>query len=259
MVVSGGVAGHQPRCCWPATRARWRPQDLFGDRRPAPPRSEEPTSRARSTSCWSASTRATPTTAPLSDSIIIVHVPESMTGAYLFSIPRDLVVDIPAFEKTDFRGGRAKINAAMAYGSQVPATASTTSPRASSCWPRRSASYTGIQRFDAGAIVNFSGFKKIVDAMGGVTMTIDQDVKSEHLQPDGKPRPKRPAAPEQLRAPVLRPAEASTRRAPTTSRAGRRWTTCASATACRTATTTGSATSSSSSGRWPSRRSARTW
>ena len=49
---------------------------------------------------------------------------------------------------------------------------------------------TGIRRFDAGAIVNFGGFKQIVDAMGGVTMTIDQNVKSEHLQPGGSPRPR---------------------------------------------------------------------
>jgi len=38
------------------------------------------------------------TTAPLSDSIIVVHVPANMSDAYVFSIPRDLVVDIPPFE-----------------------------------------------------------------------------------------------------------------------------------------------------------------
>ena len=129
-------------------------------------------------------------TAPLSDSIIVVHVPENMQDAYVFSIPRDLVVDIPAFEKTGFRGGRSKINAAMSFGSEV-GNGQHDVAQGFSLLARTVSQLTGIEKFDAGAIVNFGGFKKIVDAMDGVTMTIDQDVKSEHLQPDGTPRPKR--------------------------------------------------------------------
>ena len=129
------------------------------------------------------------TSAPLSDSIIVVHVPASMDEAYLFSIPRDLVVDIPAFEKTGFRGGRAKINAAMSYGSSV-GNGKHDVPQGFSLLAKTVSKLTGIKTFDAGAIVNFGGFKKIVDAMDGVTMTIDQNVKSEHLAPDGSPRPR---------------------------------------------------------------------
>jgi len=131
-------------------------------------------------------------TAPLSDSIIVVHVPANMQDAYVFSIPRDLLVDIPPFEKTGFRGGRAKINAAMSYGSELP-DGKHSVPQGFSLLAKTVTKLTGIQTFDAGAIVNFGGFKKIVDAMGGVTMKIDQDVRSEHLQPNGKPRPKRAA------------------------------------------------------------------
>jgi len=129
------------------------------------------------------------TTAPLSDSIIVVHVPAGTDKAYLFSIPRDLLVDIPAFDKTGFRGGRAKINAAMSYGSSV-AGGKHDVAQGFELLAKTVSRLTGIAEFDAGAIVNFGGFKKIVDAMGGVTMTIDQNVKSEHLQPDGKPRPR---------------------------------------------------------------------
>src|SRR5688500_8079792 len=43
------------------------------------------------------------TTAPLSDSIIVVHIPKGLKQAYLYSIPRDLRVEIPAFPKTNFR------------------------------------------------------------------------------------------------------------------------------------------------------------
>jgi polyisoprenyl-teichoic acid--peptidoglycan teichoic acid transferase len=127
--------------------------------------------------------------APLSDSIIVVHVPRSMDEAYVFSIPRDLVVNIPPFPKTNFRGGREKINAAMSIGSSVGGGRHDVA-QGFDLLAKTVGQLTGIRRFDAGAIVNFGGFKQIVDAMGGVTMTIDQNVKSEHLQPDGKPRPR---------------------------------------------------------------------
>jgi LCP family protein required for cell wall assembly len=128
-------------------------------------------------------------TAPLSDSIIVVHIPEGLDQAYLFSIPRDLLVDIPAFPKTGFRGGTAKINAAMSYGSSV-GNGKHDAAQGFDLLAKTVSRLTGIKKFDAGAIINFGGFKQIVDAMGGVTMTIDEDVKSEHLQPDGKPRPR---------------------------------------------------------------------
>jgi LCP family protein required for cell wall assembly len=126
---------------------------------------------------------------PLSDSIIVAHVPKSMDQVYMFSVPRDLVVDIPAFEKTGFKGGRSKINAAMGFGSSV-GNGKHDVVQGFDLLARTVQQLTGLKEFDAGAIINFNGFKAIVDAMGGVTMTIDQNVKSEHLQPDGKPRAK---------------------------------------------------------------------
>jgi polyisoprenyl-teichoic acid--peptidoglycan teichoic acid transferase len=131
----------------------------------------------------------TDTQTPLSDSIIVVHIPESMDQAYIFSVPRDLVVDIPSFDKTGFRGGRSKINAAMGYGSAL-GNGKHDPVQGFDLLAKTVQQLTGIDRFDAGAIINFGGFKKIVDAMGGVTMKIDQNVKSEHLQPNGKPRPR---------------------------------------------------------------------
>jgi polyisoprenyl-teichoic acid--peptidoglycan teichoic acid transferase len=129
------------------------------------------------------------TAAPLSDSIIVMHVPAGLDRAYLFSIPRDLVVDIPAFDRNGFRGAKAKINAAMSYGSDA-GNGKHDVAQGFDLLARTVGQLTGIPSFDAGAIVNFGGFKAIVDAMGGVTMTIDQHVKSEHLQPDGRPRPR---------------------------------------------------------------------
>ena len=130
-------------------------------------------------------------TAPLSDSIIVVHIPKGLKQAYLFSIPRDLRVEIPAFPKTGFRGGTAKINAAMSYGSSI-GNGKHDVAQGFDLLAKTVSKLTGIKKFDAGTIINFNGFKDIVEAMGGVTMTIDQNVKSEHLQPNGKPRDRRP-------------------------------------------------------------------
>jgi anionic cell wall polymer biosynthesis LytR-Cps2A-Psr (LCP) family protein len=47
---------------------------------------------------------------------------------------------------------------------------------------------TGIDTIDAGAIINFSGFIRIVNAMGGLEMHIEREVRSEHREPDGTHR-----------------------------------------------------------------------
>ncbi|GAB3152539.1 hypothetical protein GCM10027290_43410 [Micromonospora sonneratiae] len=128
-----------------------------------------------------------PETPPLADSIMIMHITASLDQAYLFSMPRDLVVDIPAFEKANFRGGEDKLNAAMSYGSRVSGQ-NPDAARGFELLAMTISKYTGIKRFDAGAIINFNGFQKIVDAMGGVDLYIERDVRSEHRQPDGTHR-----------------------------------------------------------------------
>jgi polyisoprenyl-teichoic acid--peptidoglycan teichoic acid transferase len=130
-------------------------------------------------------------TPPLSDAIMVLHVPKEMDRAYLFSLPRDLYVEIPPFEKADFLGDTTKLNAAMSYGSRVPGG----KPDAAKGFELLAITVqrvTGIKRFDAGAIINFSGFQKIVDAMGGVTMNVEREVRSEHREPNGKHRQGKP-------------------------------------------------------------------
>ena len=133
-----------------------------------------------------------PTTPPLADSIMVLHVNATLDSAYLFSMPRDLLVQIPAFPKANYPGGREKLNAAMAHGSVIPGQEKPSAAQGFELLSMTVSKVTGIKRFDAGAIINFSGFQKIVDAMGGVTMYIDQNVKSEHKQPDGSPRKLKP-------------------------------------------------------------------
>ncbi|MBB2948967.1 LCP family protein required for cell wall assembly [Actinoplanes lutulentus] len=128
------------------------------------------------------------TTPPLSDSILIAHIPKDMSTAYLFSIPRDLYVEIAADEKSGLRAHSNKINSAMALGSQVDGKIDVVN--GFQVLAKTVTNYTGIKDFDAAAIINFGGFKKIVEALGGVSMTIDMDVKSEHLTPEGTQRPR---------------------------------------------------------------------
>ncbi|GIJ51477.1 hypothetical protein Val02_83630 [Virgisporangium aliadipatigenens] len=107
-----------------------------------------------------------------SDSIIVAHVPVTMDRVYLLSVPRDLRVEIPPFEKTGFRGGRDKINAAFDYGGG-----------GSGGVQLLSATLTNLMgiRFDGAAIVDFEGFKDVVRVLGGVDMCIDHRVVSEHM------------------------------------------------------------------------------
>jgi LCP family protein required for cell wall assembly len=133
-----------------------------------------------------------PEAPPLADSIMVLHVNETLDSAYLFSLPRDLLVQIPAFPKADYPGGTEKLNAAMSHGSRVPGGKLPDANRGFELLSLTVSKVTGIKRFDAGAIINFSGFQKIVDAMGGVDMYIDSNVKSEHKQPDGSARTLKP-------------------------------------------------------------------
>ncbi len=132
-----------------------------------------------------------PETPPLADSIMILHVSAGLDRAYLYSLPRDLRVDIPKFPKANYSGGNDRLNAAMSFGSRLPGQ----NPDAAQGFELLAKSVqkvTGIKRFDAGAIINFNGFKKIVDAMGGVDMYIEREVRSEHRQPDGTMRQLKP-------------------------------------------------------------------
>ncbi len=108
-----------------------------------------------------------------SDTIIIAHLPKDRASAQLISIPRDTWVHVPK-SKDGQRGGRdAKINAAYAWGG-VPMMVQTVEK------------FTGV-RIDHVAIIDFSGFKEIVDALGGVEITVEQSFTSTHsLLPGGR-------------------------------------------------------------------------
>ncbi|WBB66469.1 LCP family protein [Micromonospora sp. WMMD812] len=125
---------------------------------------------------------------PHADAVLVLHVPRGLGRAYLFSLPRDLVVDIPAFPKAGYRGGKTKLTHAMSYGSRVPSRPKQPNTAQGYELLRSTVSgYTGL-RIDAGAVVTFAGFDRLVDSLGGVDIYVDQRVASQHRQPDGRHR-----------------------------------------------------------------------
>jgi len=106
-----------------------------------------------------------------SDTIIVVHVPATLDRAYLISIPRDLRVDIPPYPDNGFTGRVDKINSSFQYGGQGEGGVQLLSETLTRM--------LGV-RFDGAALVNFGGFDKVVQALGGVRLCIDEQVKSIH-------------------------------------------------------------------------------
>jgi LCP family protein required for cell wall assembly len=101
-----------------------------------------------------------------SDTIIIAHVTQDRSSAQLVSIPRDTWVHVPKSKDGKQGNVNAKINAAFAWGG-VPLVVQTVE------------SYTGI-RIDHVVIVDFAGFKEIVDALGGVEIDVEESFTSTH-------------------------------------------------------------------------------
>ncbi|GAA0533992.1 hypothetical protein GCM10010172_13740 [Paractinoplanes ferrugineus] len=126
---------------------------------------------------------------PHSDAIMLLHVDAGLKSGYLYSLPRDLRVKMPAFPKAGFGGGTYKLTEAMSRGSRVPGSKKTNVQQGYELLAKSISAYTGIKTFQAGAILNFGGLDKLVDQLGGIDMTIDQKVSSHHRKPDGSLRP----------------------------------------------------------------------
>lgn len=130
-----------------------------------------------------------PTWVPHADTVMIMHVNADLSQATLTSLPRDLIVDIPAFAPAGFRGQRSKLTHAMSMGSKVPGGSLPNPVQGFQLVARTVSNYTGIAAFDAGALLTFTGLRKVIDALGGVDLYVDQRVQSIHLQPGGGSRP----------------------------------------------------------------------
>ncbi|MEU4380216.1 LCP family protein [Micromonospora echinofusca] len=100
------------------------------------------------------------------DTIILAHLPKDRSSAQLISIPRDTWVAVPR-SKDGSQGGRdAKINAAYAWGG-VPLMVQTVEK------------FTSV-RIDHVMMVDFAGFKEIIDALGGIDIDAEKSFTSIH-------------------------------------------------------------------------------
>ncbi|MFC8431157.1 LCP family protein [Streptomyces sp. NPDC057253] len=102
-----------------------------------------------------------------SDTAMVVHVYKGHKKASVVSIPRDTLIDRP--ECTDTEGGTHEPAKGVMFNS-----AYTTGGAA--CAVKTVESMTGI-RMDHYLEVDFSGFEKLVDELGGVTVTTTKPIK----------------------------------------------------------------------------------
>ncbi|MFC8517813.1 LCP family protein [Streptomyces sp. NPDC057257] len=108
-----------------------------------------------------------------SDTAMIVHVYKGHKKASVVSIPRDTLVDRP--ECTDDKGVTHDAASGVMFN-----TAYTTG--GATCAVKTVESVTGL-RMDHYLEVDFSGFEKLVDELGGVKVTTTKDItdKQSHL------------------------------------------------------------------------------
>ncbi|MBX7269674.1 LCP family protein [Micromonospora sp. Llam7] len=117
------------------------------------------------------------------DSIIVLHIPATHDQAYLISIPRDTEVQIPPFPRTGYPGGVGKINSAFQAGARNDGGWEGGAQLMAQTIKRM----TGVG-FDGAAIINFGGFRNVIDALGSVRICPRQEVKSIHMSyVDGEP------------------------------------------------------------------------
>jgi LCP family protein required for cell wall assembly len=98
------------------------------------------------------------------DTIMLAHVTGDNQSAQIVSFPRDTWVTIPG--ENGGRGRKDKINAAFPEGG-IPLVVRTIEL------------LTKI-RIDHVLVIDFAGFAQIVDALGGIDVTIEKDFRSIH-------------------------------------------------------------------------------
>lgn len=111
-----------------------------------------------------------------SDTTIVAHVSADRNRVELVSIPRDSRVDIPACSYLDGSTSRpqsARFNAAFSIGAEHGDVG-----EAAACTVNTVQSLTGIS-IDSWIVVDFAGFRNMVDALGGVEMCIPNEMYSE--------------------------------------------------------------------------------
>lgn len=112
-----------------------------------------------------------------SDTTIVVHISADRTRAELVSIPRDSLVAMPSCTMTDGSTSSARSSAMFneAFATGWDQGGDLTS--AAACTIKTVQSLTGLA-VDHFVVVDFAGFQRMVDAIGGVPMCVPEDYSS---------------------------------------------------------------------------------
>lgn len=108
-----------------------------------------------------------------SDTTILAHISADRKRVDMVSIPRDSLVDIPSCTLPDGSvtpDDYGKFNGAFAYGGETGDTGA-----AASCAIKTFEQASGLY-VDGFAVIDFSGFEKVVDSIGGVEFTVDEEI-----------------------------------------------------------------------------------
>ncbi|MQS12513.1 LytR family transcriptional regulator [Streptomyces kaniharaensis] len=108
-----------------------------------------------------------------SDTTILLHLAADRKHATAVSVPRDVMVTVPACEKPDgtrSKSGLMQFNWAFEIGGPA-------------CSIRTVEQLSGI-RIDHYVILDFSGFKTVVDAIGGVEVCVPQPIHDKDARLD---------------------------------------------------------------------------
>ena len=116
-----------------------------------------------------------------SDTAMIVHLSEDRSRMDVVSIPRDTLVDIPACVLPD--GSESAPSPDTIFNSAFSTGADdSTNPDdvkyAAACTIKTVERLTNI-RIDEFMVVDFTGFEKMVDSLGGVPMYVEEDVSDD--------------------------------------------------------------------------------
>jgi len=103
--------------------------------------------------------------AELTDSIMIISIDQSDKSAVVISVPRDLYVDIDGY-------GYSKINAAYVYGEQQKFAEDGYADGGMGLLEKTVEENLGVHS-NYQALVNYTAFKDLVNAVGGVSVTIE--------------------------------------------------------------------------------------
>ncbi|MFD6178685.1 MULTISPECIES: LCP family protein [unclassified Isoptericola] len=118
-----------------------------------------------------------------SDTTMIMHISSDRSRVEMLSIPRDTTIDVPSCPTSS--GGETspqygvKFNAAFAQGVNAGGDVES----GALCAQKTIETITDVQ-MDGFVVVDFAGFEKMIDALGGVKLCIPNDIdapKADHL------------------------------------------------------------------------------